>query len=61
MFIMYENRTIIHLRGWSEDMLINDGRMKTTHHINQSGDGSSISNIGSRRLACVCFDTETVV
>lgn len=61
MCTMYKNRTVIHLREWSEDVTINDIRMKTTHHINQSGDGSSISNIGSRRFAFVCFDTETVV
>ena len=27
MCTMYENRTVIHLRGWSEDVLIDDGRM----------------------------------
>jgi hypothetical protein len=56
----YVRKQNSNLRGWSEDMSINDGRMKTTHHINQSGVGSSISDIGSRRLACICFDTETV-
>lgn len=46
---------------WSEAMSIKDGHMKTTHHKNNSDVGSSVSEIGSRRLGCVYFDMETVI
>jgi hypothetical protein len=41
----YVRKQNSNLREWLEDMSINDGRMKTTYHINQRS--SSISDIGS--------------